>query len=328
MENLFNKKLKIFKGGSLSSTSLVNHYKFGNCILKETSIEHDREYGFVRFSSQIKRHHILKSFYPNVFPDILEMGINDYNQKAYCLYEYKEGYIPLIEFLIFEKDKFRVKKAAKNLLLSLDNLHQNGLKTFVPKGALDYYVKEEMIRPLKNFSKNFNTEKLSINNHNVLSTDEFISFILELLKSFDINKEYKHSLIHGNSTLENILINSQTLEISLIDPYDETYFDCALSDFSQILQCSKYYYGLRMSSNENKTEIDKFKLTKANNMFIYFNDLIENELYNKKIDFKLLNLLVVSQFTRLLPFRICNNDFINAKYFYSLASWIFKDNFL
>tara|TARA_S200000501_G_C20868696_1_gene763294 strand:- start:3604 stop:4590 length:987 start_codon:yes stop_codon:yes gene_type:complete len=328
MGNLFNKKIKIFKGGSLSSTSLINHDEFGDCILKEISIEHDREYGFVRFSSQIKRHIILKSFMPNIFPDILEMGINNFQDKAYCLYQYKEGYIPLLDFLQVEKNKLRVKEAAKNLLLSLDNLHQNGLKTFIPKGSLDYYVKEEMIRPLKNFGKNFKTDDLKFNNHNVLSTEEFISSILKLLKSFDINKKYKHSLIHGNSTLENILINFKSLDIALIDPYDETYFDFALSDFSQILQCSKYYYGLRMISNENNFEMNQFQLTKANNMFIYFNDLIENELYNNKIDTKLLNLLVVSQFTRLLPFRICNNDLINAKYFYSLASWIFQDNFL
>ena len=37
-----------------------------------------------------------------------------------------------------------------------------------------------------------------------------------------------------------------------------------------------------MISNENNFETNDFKLTKANNMFIYFNDLIENELYNKK----------------------------------------------
>ena len=328
MGNLINKKIKIFKGGSLSSTSLINNDEFGDCILKEVSIENDREYGFVRFSSQIKRHIILKSFMPNIFPDILEMGINNFQGKAYCLYEYKEGYIPLLEFLKVERDKLRVKKATKNLLSSLDNLHQNGLNSFIPKGSLDYYVKEEIIRPLKKFSKKFETAELTFNEHNVLSPEEFISSILKLLKSFDIHKKYKNSLIHGNSTLENILINYKTLEISLIDPYDETYFDFALSDYSQILQCSKYYYGLRMISNENNFETNDFKLTKANNMFIYFNDLIENELYNKNIDTKLLNLLIVSQFTRLLPFRICNNDFINAKYFYSLASWIFENNFL
>ena len=81
MGNLINKKIKIFKGGSLSSTSLINNDEFGDCILKEVSIENDREYGFVRFSSQIKRHIILKSFMPNNFPDILEMGINNFQGK-------------------------------------------------------------------------------------------------------------------------------------------------------------------------------------------------------------------------------------------------------
>ena len=102
MKNLLSrlKIKKTFKGGSLSSTSLVEHNIFGDCILKTVSTEKNREYGFVRFSSQIKRHNLLKSKAPKLFPDILTMGIDEKSQEAFCFYEYKTGFIPFVEFLL------------------------------------------------------------------------------------------------------------------------------------------------------------------------------------------------------------------------------------
>ena len=129
-------------------------------------------------------------------------------------------------------------------------------------------------------------------------------------------------MIHGNATLENILINPKTLEISFIDVYDETYCDIALSDYSQVLQCSKYFYGIRMRQQKKNVDESKYKLIDAGMNFKVFNEAIEKKLiFNKNQDL-LLKLLTASQFIRLLPFRIKSNDTYNANYFYSLAFWI------
>ena len=71
--------LKVFKGGSLSSTKLINHPKYNKCILKKVSNNLNREYGFVRFCSQIKRHSYLQNVEPELFPRILEVGIDIQN---------------------------------------------------------------------------------------------------------------------------------------------------------------------------------------------------------------------------------------------------------
>ena len=68
--------IKVFKGGSLSSTKLINHPKFKKCVLKKVSNSSNREYGFVRFCSQIKRHSQLQSSEPELFPEIFEIGID------------------------------------------------------------------------------------------------------------------------------------------------------------------------------------------------------------------------------------------------------------
>ena len=74
--------LEIFKGGSLSSTTLIRHPRFDKCILKRVSNEENREYGFVRFSSQIKRHQQLRNKEPDLFPSILETGIDIENKQT------------------------------------------------------------------------------------------------------------------------------------------------------------------------------------------------------------------------------------------------------
>ncbi len=74
--------LQIFKGGSLSSTALINHPTYSKCILKKVSNKVNREYGFVRFSSQIKRHSQLYDSEPELFPKILEIGIDIKDQSA------------------------------------------------------------------------------------------------------------------------------------------------------------------------------------------------------------------------------------------------------
>ena len=85
--------IKVFKGGSLSSTKLINHPEFKKCVLKEVSNSLDREYGFVRFCSQIKRHSQLQSSEPELFPKIFKIGIDIKHKQAYCIYEFMEDYI-------------------------------------------------------------------------------------------------------------------------------------------------------------------------------------------------------------------------------------------
>ena len=103
-----SKLLKIYKGGSLSSTKLIDHFELGKVVYKEVSTEENREYGFVRFNSQIKRHLFLFSKNNSLYPKIIRVGIDNKRQKAFCIYEFKENYMPLIDFLSNPKLKKRM----------------------------------------------------------------------------------------------------------------------------------------------------------------------------------------------------------------------------
>ena len=115
--------LQVFKGGSLSSTKLINHPKYNKCILKKVSNNLNREYGFVRFCSQIKRHSYLQNVEPELFPRILEIGIDIKNETAFCIYEYMDEYISIFDFLNSNKiSDAKLNQGALNLLISLEKL--------------------------------------------------------------------------------------------------------------------------------------------------------------------------------------------------------------
>lgn len=319
-----HKVLKTYKGGSLSSTTLIEHPLFGKVVCKEVSTEKNREYGFVRFNSQIKRHLLLSSIEKSLYPKILQVGINNKLQKAFCIYEFKENFIPLIDFLNSRdlNDK-QVENAVINTKLSLDKIHNFKSNFNDPPGTLNYYVEEEMIRPLITYKAILDQDKLIFENRDVTKTEIFIEKIRNKLEK--IKDSPKTTYVHGNSTLENILINPLTLNICFIDVYDETYLNSPVSDYSQILQCSKYFYGLKMREPkiENQiTNLFNFKLVKGPYNLTLFNKFFEKLIFHEMISEHLISLMCASQFTRLLPFRIQSGDLYNAKYFFSLADYI------
>ena len=315
--------IKVYKGGSLSSTKLINHPKFRKCVLKEVSNYSNREYGFVRFCSQIKRHSQLQSCEPELFPEILKVGIDIKNQKAYCIYKHMEDFISIFDFLNDHQiSDIKLNQTASNLIKSLEKLHNNEFNIPLIKGSFEFYLKEEMISPLIEYEKYLDIHNKTFEGIEVESCHDVISKIYGLFKKLEKKDDQTYCMIHGNATLENILINPKTLEISFIDVYDETYCDVALSDYSQVLQCSKYFYGIRMRKQKNDKDEYNYKLIDAGKNFKVFNDAIEKRLIINKDQALLLRLLTASQFIRLLPFRIKSNDISNANYFYSLAFWI------
>ena len=234
-----------------------------------------------------------------------------------------EDFISILDFLNdYQISNVKLNQAASNLINSLKKLHKNEFKIPLVKGSLEFYLKEEMIRPLIEYEKYLDIQNKTFEGVRVKSCNDFISRIYELFNNLEKIDDQKYCMIHGNATLENILINPKTLEISFIDVYDETYCDIALSDYSQVLQCSKYFYGIRMRQQKKNDDESKYKLIDAGKNFKVFNNAIEKKIIFNKNQTLLLKLLTASQFIRLLPFRIKSNDKNNANYFYSLASWI------
>jgi hypothetical protein len=298
------KKISL-KGGSLSRTSLIieNKKKF---VRKEVSLKLNREYGYQRWYSQLKRIQRYNKIFPKLFPELIDFGLLD-NKTAYFDITYIDNSLSGYDFLLKEKEKKKIEKFHKKLVNHMSRLHNK--KFGASSQSIHLYLFEEVEKKIKDCM----TEKSIINemsvkffNINGNQIPNIIQNINTYKKIFISNNlKNKECFTHGNITLENMLYNSDADELYFIDPYDENVIDSKLAEYSQILQSSnsKYEY----LNNNHDIEIESLD-SKNDNLFginyfnILFNDYLEKTL--TKSDIKIVKLFEISQFIRMLPFKL------------------------
>ena len=126
--------------------------------------------------------------------------------------------------------------------------------------------------------------------------------ILESLKKMDIQE----SLTHGNLTLENMIFDSTSETIILIDPYSETYCESILGDYSQLMQSAVSHYEL--INNMGETFIKNIEasnqLEVPKGLESFGTSLKEKLSYLDSKNTLILNLFHAGQFIRMFPFKI------------------------
>jgi hypothetical protein len=316
------KILEVLKGGSLGKTELIQIGDGDLRVRKSISSIKNREYGEVRWHSQLKRLQRYDSLLPGIFPKVLELGAS--GDSYYFDIEYFVGFCNLKSYLCsFAPNPQQIELIAGRVIDSATRLHSHSVFDSYP-GSLDVYLQEEVLQKLsdacddegfENFS-NFPT--IYFNGIGFPSLKSQIPWLREFVTKIKIDSE---CFTHGNLTLENILIHPESLEIRLIDPYDENIVDCREADFSQILQCSSSHYGV-MSDHEASVNGASVVLEyKTPTPLIQFNEIIVRCLNTPRLDLDmaLLDFLHFSQFVRMLPFKVQSGDLNKAILFYALS---------
>lgn len=302
------------KGGSLNSTSL--HIDGDRKFVRKTiSTSANREYGYVRWYSQLKKLQRFNALIPGYVPQVLDAGIND--QGAYFDIEYIDAKDIKTLFKENELTRYQTERMHSALWFAFDRLHINSYKPNA--SSLKLYFQEEVLQKLndaRQFPEFETFYQLDVYQHNGETFKGIKTKLEEFSKLFDAHIE-SESYVHGNPTLENILYNPKTDKIVFIDLYEEGIVDSQFMDYSQVLQCSSSLYGLLNDSvlkvNGNATE---YNITIPENL-TYFDQLFNNELkYRHPQDYNLVKLFEATQFFRMLPFK-CHADNIEAaKFFY------------
>ena len=321
-----SKLVKKFKGGSLSSTNLMSNLKDELFVRKDVSLKSDREYGFQRWYSQLKRLQRYSVLFPDLFPKVLNFGKKD--NFAYFDMDYIENSVNAHDFIETCKDDKVLDNFFEELLRILSILHDKKIKS--NPEAIELYIFEEIDQRIKdclgnkNFTDFIKYNEFYFNGHLV---DSF-------LNSYD---EYKDMLIecysgqyetftHGNITLENIMYVPDQNRIILIDPYEENVVDSVLAEYSQLLQSTNSHYEIY---NKSYAKVEKNKIllniTKPYGITYINNKLLNfiSENYSKK-EYFAIRLLEVSQFIRMLPFKMAVDE-NKMIFFYGLASHLFHN---
>lgn len=308
--------VKYFKGGSLSGTFLISKKNILT-VRKQVSLKNNREFGYQRWLTQMKKIQNYNSKIKNIFPDIIDTGV--VNDKAYFDIKYYKNYINCFEYLN-NKKKINTKKLLNKILNKSDKFYQNRLPTM--KNNIQLYFEEEIKQRLSMFKKkqktNFFVEPfLYFNGEKINHLEKNLNFLKKIF--LDNSSLIQETYVHGNLTLENILYNKK--KIIFIDPYEENYVDTIYNDYSQLLQSCNSNYELLNSSKFNikKNRIDvKYKI--SDNM-IEFNKLFKIFLI-KNFDFNeimLIRAFEISQFIRMIPFKLIISP-KKAILFYALSS--------
>lgn len=305
------------KGGSLNSTCL--HIDGDHRFVRKTiSTTANREYGYVRWYSQLKKLQRFNAIVPGYVPQVLDVGIGA--DGAYFDIEYVDARD--IKTL-FRENLLTVEQTERMhtaLWYALDRLH--GHTYAANASSLKLYFQEEVLQKLNDARQFPEFEQFYQIDHYAHNGETFagVRNKLEQFATLFDQTITQESYVHGNPTLENILYNPETNRVVFIDLYEEGIVDSKFADYSQILQCSNSLYGLLNDSvltvNGNTTQCH---IDVPDNL-IYFDQLFKYELQTRHpTDYHLVRLLEATQFFRMLPFKCHAGNIDAAKFFYAHA---------
>jgi hypothetical protein len=311
------------KGGSLSNTYRLPQY---DLVCKEVVRDKNREYGFVRWYSQLKKLQRYNTQYPNLFPKVL--GVNVDGTTAGFKMEYMKGFRDIKNILandtLTDEQIFRISQAVWKGLNQLHSVTHDPIP-----GAGKLYFEEEVWQKLKDaiaipeFAE-FHAHGTYEYNGRIVqgigaSFHDLENFFSELTLIQEEN-------IHGNPTLENILYSFEEDRVVFIDVYDESMIDTRFLDYAQVLQCSRSHYGY---INDNQVEIGGLSVTHRLQIpknFETFNYHFESEIVEPRTK-EIVDVFEATQFIRMLPFKVLAGDIDKAKFFYVHACYLLSKVF-
>jgi tRNA A-37 threonylcarbamoyl transferase component Bud32 len=303
------------KGGSLNSTCLhvVDQNKF---VRKSIRTDADREYGYVRWYSQLKKLQRFNQMFPGLVPKVYDVGVTEYG--AHFDIEYIDAVDVKTLFRTNQLTDAQVSDIHDKIWQGFDTIHATQYRP--NSSSLLLYFKEEVEQKLTDarkfveFDNFYDLDQYEFCGHRVQGVKQLFK---QFQKLFDQTID-QESYVHGNPTLENILYSTDTQHLVFIDLYEEGIVDSKYVDYSQILQCSNSLYGI-INDTEKTIKGDYIDVDiLVPSSLTKFDQLFNAELKNRCNDqqYNLIKLFEATQFFRMLPFKCHGGDVAGAKFFY------------
>ena len=285
-------------GAHYTKVSIINNNVLKKSINQEGLIKIKREINFINF--------ILKNKINFPIPKIVEIKDNSF------LMEYLNGYNTL-ESVLRNKTQ-NLKKIIKLIKKYLNILHLSKHK-YVSKQVYRTLLLQETIYKIKkrtdkikNIISKYNYIK-KVNGKIILNFDLILEKIKELIeKHIDNILDYKLYPIHGDTHLNNILINDNN-EIKFIDA--RGYFGDSIIFGIKEYDYAKFYFGLGGYSEFDLKQVNSLNI-KNDNITININPLI-NETISSYI-----KLLIITIWLGNAHCFIHNEYKVVESYFYAI----------
>ena len=308
------------KGGSLSRTYRLPQY---NKVCKEVSRTENREYGFVRWYSQLTKLKEYNHLYPGLFPKVLNVNADE--KKAWFEIEFLEDYRDIKTILsnVPQSDDalFKMSQAVWKGLNTIHSIKKEPIPN-TPKLYYREEVHQKIMDSLKNpvFRDFFDQGSYGYNGVIVMGLGNYFYDLENYFNELENDEECN---IHGNPTLENIMYSVKDDRVMFIDTYEESMWNTKYLDYAQVLQCSRSHYGFINDRDIRLNGTNIFNPNKITENFEGFNKHFVSNLPDDKK--QLIDILEATQFIRMLPFKLLAGDINKAKYFYVHASKLFHE---
>ena len=296
--------VKELRGGSLSKTVLMSSGK-SQWVRKYISIEQNREYGLVRWQSQLRKLQVLRERFPGYVLPILGAGVD----KDYYYFDipYVTNSHNLYEAILHgQSSEIIAKQLAQIVKMMVNHSFE------ASKGSLSVYLHEELKRPLQQAQSELENVPSFLSraecNYFKSELDDMLPKLDQIISAYR-NYSVIESLTHGNFTLENAIWDYDSNQIFIIDVYAETYCETILGDISQIYQSSRSgYEAVSEYFETSQCPITQYPYEKIPKKLTEFSQFFEGLICNEYwYDQQLINLFLASQFTRMFPFKLVNN---------------------
>lgn len=312
------------KGGSLSGTWLCRPEGKTPFVRKDVSLVNNREYGFQRWYSQLKRLQRYEHLFPGVFPKLLGYGRD--RELAYFDLEYIPDAVTVHEFVTTTTDKAAIDRVLAKLVETMHQMHRIELKSNA--APIDLYLHEEVEVRINACRENAAFKAFTKSGTVVFNGQEVAGLATVVDEMRNIAREaYRHTtetFTHGNITLENLLYQPKTNRVVFIDPYEENVIDSVLAEYSQIYQSSNSQYE-RYNAGTPRIDGNRADLQlPPNEGLAHFNAQFTQWLKGRhdRYDLTMVKLLEVTQYARMLPFKM-EIDEPKMLFFYALGSHLF-----
>ena len=324
--------VKNLKGGSLSSTVLMTD-QTTSWVRKSVKLVGNREFGFDRWYSQLKllRHYSI--MFPKLFPKVIRYGVGE-DSIAYMDLEVWPTTSTAFDYLtgVISSEE-RVRRMFCMIMNKLEWVHSRCFPS--NQKCIELYVAEKIVRKLQIcmndpiFKEFADRDQISYNGIFVPSFVSVLDKYTDMLQ--DCYTEDFECIVHGNITLENILYDPGSGSVLFIDPYAEGIIDSRLVEYSQLLQsCNSMYEILNREDFEFSVDIgcvanhpdSEFEYLGLRLFRDHLINFLWSSLSNEQI--RCVQLFEISQYIRMLPFKLKSGKIGRTILFYGLASWLFS----
>lgn len=232
------KLIKYFKGGSDASTILVHNnglYK----VRKITPIQHAK-----KLQSQ---HEWLQE------KNKLDRVVNVISSKKTDTYysidiEYYPEFMPFFEFIHSNPIRPSLKITSEIFEYMFKHIYQLK-KQDMHLSKAKSYIRNRLTEKVLQASRLNNDILQLLDYEKLIINGEPYENIINIIKKISLNKKamkdistYRESPIHGDLTVDNILISTKDLSFKIIDPTDENEISSPVIDFGRHLQSLEFGY--------------------------------------------------------------------------------------